>query len=144
MFQTAGIGGSNAIERWVQKIAATSAQPVDWHFAGGRVMVLALGNLARVRAAIREHMPEHDAMFRADAEAAYIALRDRREALYAAAHQRHARGLGTREATVRDEVEAQRAASEEHAATDLRAHLLSRRIPGLHAVGCSLCAKVSA
>lgn len=67
MFQTASIGGSNAVERWVQKIAATSAQPVDWHFAGGRVMVLALGDLARVRAAIREHMPEHDALFRADA-----------------------------------------------------------------------------
>ena len=75
MFQTASIGGSNAIERWVQKIAATSAQPVDWHFAGVRVMVLALGDLSRVRAAIREHMPEHDAMYcaaalKSDAETA--------------------------------------------------------------------------
>lgn len=66
MFQTASIGGSNAIERWVKKLAATSGQPVDWHFAGGRVMVLALGDLVRVRAAIREHMPEHDEMFRAN------------------------------------------------------------------------------
>ena len=68
MFQTASIGGSCAIERWVQKIntSAGEGQRVDWHFAGGRVMVLALGDLSRVRAAIREHMPEHDAMYRAD------------------------------------------------------------------------------
>lgn len=86
---------------------------------------------------------EISALTVADAEAEYTALRDRRESLYAIAHQRHARGLGTREATVRDEVAAQRAASEEHAATELRAHLLSRRVPGLHPVGCSLCAQVT-
>lgn len=66
MFQTAVMRGSNAIERWVQRIAKTSGQRVDWHFAGGRVMVLALGDLDRTKAAIREHMPEHDALFFGD------------------------------------------------------------------------------
>lgn len=66
MFQTHSIGGSNAIERWVQKIAKVSGELVDWHFAGGRVMVLALGNLDRVKAAIRSLMSEHDEMFLRD------------------------------------------------------------------------------
>ena len=67
VFQTHSIGGSNAIERWVQGIAKASGQPVDWHSAGGRVCVLAIGDLARVRAAMRTAMPEHDRLYRAEA-----------------------------------------------------------------------------
>ena len=67
VFQTHSIGGSNAIERWVRSIAESSGQPVDWHFAGGRVCVLACGDLARVRAAMRAAMPEHDRMYRTEA-----------------------------------------------------------------------------
>lgn len=53
------------LEPWVQKVAALSGQPVDWHFAGGRAIVLALGDLEKVRAALRELLPEHDALWRA-------------------------------------------------------------------------------
>lgn len=67
VFQTHSIGGSNAIERWVQSVAKASGQPVDWHFAGGRVCVLALGDLDRVRDAMRAAMPEHDRMYRKEA-----------------------------------------------------------------------------
>lgn len=64
VFMTHSIGGSNAIEQWVRSIAKASGQPVDWHFAGGRVCVLALGDLAAVRVAMRTAMPEHDRMYR--------------------------------------------------------------------------------
>ena len=52
--------GSCAIERWVKKIAATSGQPVDWYWCGGRANVLALGDLEKVKAAVAEHKPEYD------------------------------------------------------------------------------------
>lgn len=52
------------IEPWVQKIAALSGQPVDWHFAGGRAIVLACGDVEKARAALVELLPEHDALFR--------------------------------------------------------------------------------
>lgn len=61
---THSIGGSNAIERWVQKLARTSGQPVDWHFVGGRVVIKALGDLKRVYEAFAVHLPEHDQMWR--------------------------------------------------------------------------------
>ena len=54
---------SNAMEGWVQKVAAQSGQPVDWHFIGGRACVLALGDLDAVKAAIVSLMPEHDALY---------------------------------------------------------------------------------
>ena len=65
VFQTYSIGGSNAVERWVRKIAATSGQLVDWHFAGGCVIVRASAraDMDRVRYAIGVHMAEHDAMW---------------------------------------------------------------------------------
>lgn len=36
-------GRSNAVERWVQKIAKTADARVDWHYSGGRANVLHLG-----------------------------------------------------------------------------------------------------
>jgi hypothetical protein len=50
----------NAMEGWVQKVAEKSGQPVDWHYFGGRVNVLALGDLDKVEEAIQALMPEHD------------------------------------------------------------------------------------
>lgn len=41
------------IEAWVQEIARSTEQLVDWHFVGGRAIVRALGDLPRVRAAIK-------------------------------------------------------------------------------------------
>lgn len=56
---------SNAMEGWVKKVAKLSGQPVDWHFAGGRAVVLALGDLKKVREAIIKLTPEHDRLFNA-------------------------------------------------------------------------------
>lgn len=57
--------GSCALEAWVQKVAKESGQPVDWHWAGGRAQVLALGDLDRVREAIERLRPKYDAMHEA-------------------------------------------------------------------------------
>jgi hypothetical protein len=56
---------SNAMEGWVKKVAQRSGQRVDWHFAGGRARVLALGDLDAVKKAIVELMPEHDELYMA-------------------------------------------------------------------------------
>lgn len=56
---------SNAMEGWVRQVAERSKQRVDWHFAGGRACVLALGDLDAVRKAIEELMPEHDRLYKA-------------------------------------------------------------------------------
>lgn len=53
---------SNAMERWGKRVARLSGQRVDWHFAGGRAVVLAVGDLARVQAAVNLLMPLHDAL----------------------------------------------------------------------------------
>jgi hypothetical protein len=37
-------GRSNAVERWVQKVAKTANAQVDWHYSGGRANVLHLGD----------------------------------------------------------------------------------------------------
>lgn len=55
---------SNAMERWVQSVAAECGLPVDWHFAGGRAVVMALGDVTKVRAAIEKLLPEHDKLYR--------------------------------------------------------------------------------
>lgn len=51
---------SNAMERWVKKLAEASGQRVDWHFAGGRAVVKALGDLPKVEAALSALKAEHD------------------------------------------------------------------------------------
>jgi len=55
---------SNAMEYWVKQVAEISGQPVDWHFAGSRARVLALGDIERVQAVIAALMPEHDLLRR--------------------------------------------------------------------------------
>jgi hypothetical protein len=56
--------GSNSIEGWVKKIAKKSGQPVDWHFAGGRARILALGDLDKVNKALWDLLPEHNKLYR--------------------------------------------------------------------------------
>jgi hypothetical protein len=59
---------SEQIEEWVQKVASKSGQPVDWQFVGDQAVVKALGDLAKVREAIRELTPEHDELFRRETD----------------------------------------------------------------------------
>lgn len=54
---------SNAMERWVRQVAEKSEQMVDWHFDGGWVRVLALGDIEKVKGAIAALMPEHDRLY---------------------------------------------------------------------------------
>jgi hypothetical protein len=51
---------SNAMEGWVQQVAQRSEQAVDWHFFGGRAVVMTLGDPEVVRTAIIDLLPEHD------------------------------------------------------------------------------------
>jgi len=39
-------GSSNAVERWVRRVAEKAKTKVDWHYSGGRANVLHLGNKA--------------------------------------------------------------------------------------------------
>lgn len=55
---------SNAMERWVRRVAERSGQRVDWHFHGGRAVVLVLGDVDKAKAAILDLMPEHDELRR--------------------------------------------------------------------------------
>ena len=47
---------SNA-ETWVRSVAAESGQRVDWHYYGGRVVVLVLGDYSRARCAAEKLAP---------------------------------------------------------------------------------------
>lgn len=53
--------GSAVTERWVKAVAAESGQRVDWHYSGGIVNVLFIGDYERVRAAIEYLRPALDA-----------------------------------------------------------------------------------
>lgn len=48
------------LNRWVESVARESGQRVDWHFAAGRAVVKALGDLDKVRSAILALLPEHN------------------------------------------------------------------------------------
>lgn len=45
-------------EQWIQAVAKESGQRVDWHYSGGRVNVLYLGDHAKVVAAITKLTPD--------------------------------------------------------------------------------------
>lgn len=66
---------SNAMEGWVKEVAKRSGQRVDWYFFGGRAVVLALGDITKVRHTIELLMPEHDKLY----EEACKKLRERIE-----------------------------------------------------------------
>lgn len=56
------------IERWVKKVAKLSGQPTDWHFAGGRAVVLTTGDVLKVLGAALLLKDEHDALQQAEFE----------------------------------------------------------------------------
>jgi hypothetical protein len=45
-------GSKVAIDAFVQRLGTDSGQPVDWHYAAGRGVVKAIGDVTRVRDAI--------------------------------------------------------------------------------------------
>lgn len=49
------------VEPWVKKVAAESGQRVDWHYSGGMVNMLFIGDYLKVREAIVRLQPELDA-----------------------------------------------------------------------------------
>lgn len=51
------------VETWVKKISIDSGQKVDWHYFGGRAIILALGDMAKVREAILNNKKIHDDFF---------------------------------------------------------------------------------
>lgn len=51
------------MNEWVRTLRESSGQPIDWHFAGGRARVVALGDLEAVQNAIRKHRKLHDVLF---------------------------------------------------------------------------------
>lgn len=56
-------GRSNAIERWVKRVAQVANARVDWHYSGGRGHVLHLGDAesrGRVMQAVHDLEPELD------------------------------------------------------------------------------------
>jgi hypothetical protein len=54
--QVAIIAGGSAklIDRFVRELAEYCDQPVDWHYVGGRGVILTTGNVTLVRNAMRE------------------------------------------------------------------------------------------
>jgi hypothetical protein len=55
---------SNAMEGWVKKVAAKCGLPVDWHFVGGRAVILTTGDTKVVRKAIESLFHEHDELYK--------------------------------------------------------------------------------
>jgi hypothetical protein len=54
---------SATMEGWVKQVAEYSGRPVDWHWYGGRAVVLALRDIGLVKKAIQTLMPEHDRLY---------------------------------------------------------------------------------
>lgn len=63
VFLTHTIEAKN-IEKWVQAVAKLSEQKVDWHYFGGRAVILALGKINKVNEALKNLRHMHDEMFR--------------------------------------------------------------------------------
>lgn len=49
---------SNRMERFIQGVAVSTGERVDWHFVGGRAVVKVLGDTAKVRASIEARLPD--------------------------------------------------------------------------------------
>lgn len=54
---------SERLEEWVKKIAQESNQPVDWHWAAGRAIILTTGDVEKVRVAIKNNRDMHDKFY---------------------------------------------------------------------------------
>lgn len=55
---------SKRMEEWVKIIAEQSGQPVDWHFYGGRAIVLALNNVELVKETILKNKKMYNDFFK--------------------------------------------------------------------------------
>ena len=53
---------SNRMERFIQSVAISTGERVDWHFVGGRAVVKVLGDEAKVRASIEARAPDVTAL----------------------------------------------------------------------------------
>jgi hypothetical protein len=51
------------LDPWVQKVAALSGEPVDWHCDSGQMLVKTTGDIERVYAALCSLLLEHDDMW---------------------------------------------------------------------------------
>ncbi len=49
-------GDANTIESYIQFIAETTGEPVDWHYVGGRGRVLTTGDVEKVKAALGNYL----------------------------------------------------------------------------------------
>lgn len=47
-------GSAKLIDRFIKELAEYSGEPVDWHFVGGRAVVLTTGNMEKVKKALNE------------------------------------------------------------------------------------------
>ena len=45
-------GSARLIQRYVQELAEYTGEPVDWHYVGGRGLILTTGNINKVREGI--------------------------------------------------------------------------------------------
>jgi hypothetical protein len=50
--------GSVVTEAWVKEVAVLSGQRVDWHYTGGMVNVLFIGDYEKVKSAVEELSPK--------------------------------------------------------------------------------------
>ncbi len=62
VFRTHTISSSR-IEEWVQEIREESGQNVDWSYSGGRAIILALGDISKVRETIWNLREGHDDLY---------------------------------------------------------------------------------
>ena len=51
------------VEKWVRTIAQESGQQVDWHYYAGRAIILAIGDLTKVKTAICNNRAMHDTFY---------------------------------------------------------------------------------
>lgn len=51
------------IEKWIKAVAKESGQKVDWHYVGGRAVILALGDLKKVYSALTNLRETHDDLY---------------------------------------------------------------------------------
>lgn len=49
---------TNAMERWVVSVREQCGQRVDWHFAAGRAVVKAIGDIQAVRHAVHQRISD--------------------------------------------------------------------------------------
>jgi hypothetical protein len=49
---------SNRMETFIQSVAVSTGERVDWHFAGGRAVVKVLGDATKVRESILARAPD--------------------------------------------------------------------------------------